>query len=84
MDKIGNLEEKKFFLKIILTPLERSRADLCECVTSMIFQEKLFFCLAALAGGSPIENLILTFFVFNILVTCDQQQKVLSSQKVLL
>ena len=56
----------------------------------MIFQGLLlFFCLASLAGGSPIENLtpIILFsknyFFLNIVVTCDRQKKVLSSQNVL-
>ena len=58
----------------------------------MIFQKLLvFLCFAGLAGGSPIENLTLIFFVVfkkifleNIIVTCDQQEKVLSSQNLLL
>ena len=54
-----------YFLRIIITPLPRPRPDLRECVASMNFQELLvFFCLAGLAGGSPIENLIPTFVVF--------------------
>ena len=48
-----------------------------------------FFCLAGLAGGSTIENLtpILVFEIFfywTIMVTCDQQEKVASSPKILL
>ena len=62
MDKIRNFEEEQGFSKIIITPLPRPRPDLCKCVTSMIvFKSYLLFCLAALAGGSPIENLTLNF-----------------------
>ena len=82
MDKIRNFEEKSFS-KIIITPLPQPLPDLRECVTSMIFQELIFFCLAGLAGVSPIENLSLIFFCFqknliflNIMATCDQQEKV--------
>ena len=56
---------KKSFSKIIITPLLRPRPELRKCVTSMIFKELLvFFCLAGVAGGSPIENLTPFFFVF--------------------
>ena len=50
-------------------------------------QKKLHYCLA---GGSPNENLTPIFwfqknlFFLDIMVTCDQQEKVLSSPKVVL
>ena len=78
--------KKKSFSKILITPLPRPRLDFRKCVTSMSFYGLLvIFCLAGLLGGSPIENLIpislfsKKLFFYNIMVTCDQQEKVLSS-----
>ena len=64
MGQTRNLKKIYFFQKIN-TLVPRPRPDLSECVTSMIFQGLLvFFCLAGLAGKSPIENLTQIFFVF--------------------
>ena len=56
----------------------------------MIFQDLLFFLLGGLGGGFPnwkshSDFFVLIFFSFlNLMVTCDQQEQVLFSQKVLL
>ena len=48
-----------------------------------------FFLLGGLGGGVPIENVTPTFLFskkklfLNIMVACDQQEKVLSIQKVI-
>ena len=60
VDKIRNFEEKSFS-KIIITPLPRPRPDLCECVTSMNFQELLVFFVG---GGVPNWKFDSDFFVF--------------------
>ena len=51
--------KKKSFSKIIITLLPRLRPTFRECVTSIIFQELLFFCLA---GGGPQLKISLRFF----------------------
>ena len=58
------------------------------CYLNVFYRATCFFQLVGHGGGSPIGNLTPIFFVkkkfLNITVTCDQQEKVLSGQKVLL
>ena len=58
--------KKQSFSKIFNTPLPRPRPDLCECVTSIIYQELLvFFAWRAWRGGGPqLETSLRFFFVF--------------------
>ena len=80
---------KKSFSKIIIIPHLRTRSDFCKCVTSIAI---CFFALRAWRGG-PQLKIWLWFFFFsifsfvyylNIMVTCDQLEKVAYSPKVLL
>ena len=65
VDKIRNFEDKKVFVKLIITPLPQPPPGLRECVTSMIFQGLLvFFCLAGLEGGPQLKVLSQFFSSF--------------------
>ena len=53
-----------FCCKVIITPLPRPQQDLRKCVTSMIFQELLFFLLGGPGWGVPNWTSHSDFFVF--------------------
>ena len=87
--KSGILKKNIFFQKIS-TPVPRLPPELRECVTSMIFKGYFFFAWWAWQD-SPQLKISLWFFLFltnlffwNIMVTCDEKEKILYSQNVLL
>ena len=82
MDKIRHFEEKSFS-KLIITPRV--------CNLNEFSRATCFFLLCGLGRGGPQLKIGFHFFVFknfffflNNMGTCDQQEKVLSSQQVLL
>ena len=79
----GNLE-KKSLSKIIITPPSWPQPDFRECVPSMIFKSHFFFAWRAWRGGPRLKISLPFFFYFEKTKILKQQEKVPSSQKVLL
>ena len=90
VDKIINLEDLKKKYNSFYTVCVAAARPPRVCNLNEFSRATCFIFLAGLAVGSPLKNLTRIFlfkknlFFINIMVTCNQKEKVLSSQSVLL